>query len=113
MGSFVFSGEVLLSFEGRPRSLLDSLRFGMLNEEFIDFTFVSVVSFLSCYYICIVGVVRVRTILMFFEKATINSMYYSRCWPATTQYCPRQCSHQKRSRMAAWWSLQRSFLSFY
>ena len=40
-------------------------------------------------------------------------MYYSRCLPATTQYCPRQCSHQKRSRMAAWWSLQRSFSSFY
>ena len=102
MGSFVFSGEVLLTFEGRPRPLLDSLRFGLLNEEFMGFTFVSVVSFPSCYYICIVGVVRVR-------KATINN----RCWPATTQYCPRQCSHQKRSRMAAWWSLQRSFSSFY
>ena len=93
MGSFVFSGEVLLTFEGRPRPLLDSLRFGLLNEEFIGFTFVSVVSFPSCCYICIVGVVRVRTILIFFG--------------------PRQCSHQKRSRMAAWWSLQRSFSSFY
>ena len=106
MGSFVFSGEVLLTFEGRPRPLLDCLRFGLLNEEFIGFTFVSVVSFPSCYYICFVVVVRVR-------KATINLMYYNRCWPATTQYCPRQCSHQKRSRMAAWWSLQRSFSSFY
>ena len=113
MVSFVFSGEVLFTFEGRPRPLLDSLRFGLLNEEFIGFTFVSVVSFPSCYYICIVGVVRVRMILIFFGKATINLMYYSRCWPATTQYCPRQCSHQKRSRMAAWWSLQRSFSSFY
>ena len=68
MGSFVFSGEVLLTFEGRPRPLLDSLRFGLLNEEFIGFAFVSVVSFPSCYYICIVGVVRVRTILIFLER---------------------------------------------
>ena len=105
MGSFVFSGDVLLTF--------DSLRFGLLNEEFIGFTFVAVESFPSCYYICIVGVVRVRTILIFFGKATISINVYSRCWPATTQYCPRQCSHQKRARMAAWWSLQRSFSSFY
>ena len=68
MGSFVFSGEVLLTFEGRPRPLLDSLRFELLNEEFIGFTFVSVVSFPSCYYISIVGVVRVRTILTLLER---------------------------------------------
>ena len=68
MGSFVFSGEVLLTLEGRPRPLLDNLRFGLLKEEFIGFTFVSVVSFSSCYYICIVGVVRVRTILNFLER---------------------------------------------
>ena len=67
----MFSGEVLLTFEGRPRPLLDSWRFGLLNEEFIGFTFVSVVSFPSCYYICIVGIVRVTTILIFFGKATI------------------------------------------
>ena len=77
----MFSGEVLLPFEGRPRPLLDSLRFGLLNEEFIGFTFVSVVSFQSCYYICIVGVVRVRAILIFFGKATISINVYSRCWP--------------------------------
>ena len=68
----MFSGEVLLTFEGRPRPLLDSLRFGLLNEEFIGFTFVFVVSFPSCYYICFVGVVRMRTILIFFGKATIS-----------------------------------------
>ena len=113
MGSFVFSGEVLLTIEGRPRPLLDSLHFGLLNEEFIGFTFVSMVSFPSCYYICIVGVECVRTILIFLERQLLVLMYYSRCWPTTTQYCPRQCSHQKRSRMAAWWSLQRSFSSFY
>ena len=71
MGSFVFSGEVLLTFEGRPQPLLDSLRFGLLNEEFIGFTFVSVVSFPSCCYICIVGVVRVRTILNFFWSSAV------------------------------------------
>ena len=76
MGSCVFSGEVLLHFEGQPRPLLDSLRFpsfGLLNEEVIGFTFASVVSFLSCYYIRIIDVVRVRTILLFlFGKATIT-----------------------------------------
>ena len=112
-GASCFLGKFYSTFEGRPRPLLDSLRFGLLNEEFIGFRFVSVVSFPSCYYICIVGVVRVRTILIFFGKAPISINVYSRCWPATTQYCPRQCSHQKRSRMAAWWSLQRSFSSFY
>ena len=71
-GASCFLGEFYFFFEGRPRPLLDSLRFGLLNEEFIGFTFVSVVSFPSCYYICIVGVVRVRTIHIFFGKATIN-----------------------------------------
>ena len=50
------------------------------------------VSFPSCYYIRIVGVVRVRTILLFLIW---KANYYSRSWPATTQYCPRQCSLQK------------------
>ena len=129
------------TFEGRPRPLLDSLRFGLLNEEFIagadlgegpdgprappswwnigkrfirkwtesgteksnsgpplsrirllappfwnfwicpsiGFTFVSVVSFPSCYYNCIVGVVRVRTKLIFFlERQLLALMYYGR-----------------------------------
>ena len=71
----MFSGEVLLTFEGRPRPLLDSLRFRLLNEEFIGFTFVSVVSFPSCYYICIVRVVRVRTILIFLERQLLVLMF--------------------------------------
>ena len=45
----------------------------------IGFTFVSVVSFPSCYYNCIVGVVRVRTKLIFFlERQLLALMYYGR-----------------------------------
>ena len=66
-GAACFLGKFYLILKDNPDLYLIVCAFRLWTaEEVIGFTFVSVVSFLSCYYIRIVGVVRVRTILLFF-----------------------------------------------